>query len=262
VDAPGCVLKSLPPEQWIEAGEQAAQINPVNRPEVSFQASLGLELEPAQIALLTTKYWGWRFRELATSFLDGPSPELKRRILAHLNAWDCGIRFVESGGRGTVRISRGQGGYWSYLGTDVLLIPGDRPTMNLQGFMMSTPEAEFKRVVRHEAGHTLGFPHEHMRKDVIERLHPEKVYNYFLKVYGWGKRDVDQQVLTPLSERNLYATPPDETSVMCYQLPGSITRDGRPVAGGEDINGADRAFAQSIYPTFSWGQDEPNEKVG
>ena len=60
------------------------------------------------------------------------------------------------------RISRGSEGYWSYLGTDIRLIPRNRPTMNLQGFTMNTSESEYKRVVRHETGHTLGFPHEHI----------------------------------------------------------------------------------------------------
>ena len=63
-----------------------------------------------------------------------------------------------------MRISRGGGGYWSYLGTDVLLIPKNRQTINVQGFTMNTPESEYRRVVRHETGHSLGFPHEHMRE--------------------------------------------------------------------------------------------------
>jgi hypothetical protein len=33
-----------------------------------------------------------------------------------------------------------------------------------------------------------------------------------------------------------------------YQLPGSITRDGRPIIGGTDINRTDAAFAARIYP--------------
>ncbi len=35
---------------------------------------------------------------------------------------------------------------------------------------------------------------------------------------------------------------------MRYQLPGSITRDGRPIPGGADINATDYAFAGRIYP--------------
>lgn len=41
---------------------------------------------------------------------------------------------------------------------------GRKSGLRLQGFTMNTPESENKRVIRHEAGHTLGFPHEHMRK--------------------------------------------------------------------------------------------------
>jgi hypothetical protein len=35
---------------------------------------------------------------------------------------------------------------------------------------------------------------------------------------------------------------------MCYQIPGSITKDGKPIPGGKDINPTDFAFAASIYP--------------
>src|SRR5207248_2959407 len=105
---------------------------------------------------------------------------------------------------------------------------------NLQGFTMSTPESEYKRVVRHETGHTLGFPHEHMRRALVARIDPEKAYEYFERTQGWPRSVVDQQVLTPLDETSLMGTPADETSIMCYQLPGSITRDGRPIIGGLD----------------------------
>lgn len=50
------------------------------------------------------------------------------------------------GEKGDVRVSLVGDGYWSYLGTDVLLIPDGMPTMNLQGFSMSTPESEYKCV--------------------------------------------------------------------------------------------------------------------
>jgi hypothetical protein len=35
---------------------------------------------------------------------------------------------------------------------------------------------------------------------------------------------------------------------MCYQLPGAITRDGKPIRGGSDINQTDYAFAGRLYP--------------
>ena len=114
---------------------------------------------------------------------------------------------------------------------------------------MTTSEREFKRVIRHEAGHTLGFPHEHMRRQLIARLDREKTYEYFLRTQGWDRATVDAQVLTPLEERSIFGTlHADQDSIMCYQLPGSITRDGRPIRGGTDINRLDYAFCGSIYP--------------
>jgi hypothetical protein len=72
------------------------------------------------------------------------------------------------------------------------------------------------------------------------------------------KQTVDQQVLTRLDERTLMSTPPDQTSIMCYQLPGSITRDGRPILGGADINATDYLFAGRIYPNQGNGWPRPN----
>jgi hypothetical protein len=167
-----------------------------------------------------------------------------------MNAWTktASISFVATTGVGDVRISRGPGGYYSYLGTDILHIPRNRQTMNLQNFTMKTPESEYRRVVCHETGHTLGFPHEHMRKDLVARIDPAKAYQWFLQTYGWNKAMVDAQVLTPLDEASLMSTPADQTSIMCYQLPGLITKDGKPIIGGVDINQTDYAFAGKIYP--------------
>jgi len=56
-------------------------------------------------------------------------------------------------------------------------------------------------------------------------------------------------VLTPLAEASIMGTrESDPTSIMCYQIPGEITKDGKPIPGGRDINSTDFAFAASIYP--------------
>ena len=203
-----------------------------------------------QIAVLTQKYWGPATRRLTVSFLESTPTDLQNRILQHMNAWStrCGISFVLTNGAGDVRISRQGSGYWSYLGTDIKFIPANRPTMNLQAFTMNTPEGEYRRVVRHETGHTLGFPHEHMRKEIIDHIDHQKAYDYFWQTQRWDKPMVDAQVLTPLDPQSIYATSADQTSIMCYQLPGSITIDGKPILGGLDINETDYRFAATIYP--------------
>ena len=247
----GCRIMPVPPRLQQEAAAHATRINPVNAPlrEVA-GAGDGLPASPLSITLTTTKYWGPAPKTFTVSFLETTAADLRARIVSHLNAWaqTCGITFTETRGTGDVRISRGSGGYWSYLGTDIHLIPANRQTMNLQGFTMNTPDSEFHRVIRHEAGHTLGFPHEHMRKALVDRIDPQKAYAYFLRTQGWDKTTVDQQVLTTLDVTSLIGTEPDQDSIMCYQLPGEITRDGQPIRGGTDINDSDARFAGVIYP--------------
>ena len=247
-----CAPKNLPRRLLINAAKTAVKINPMNAPVFGPLAAVGAEaiMEPERISVIVSKYWGPTPRRLTVSFIDSTPADLRARIIAHMNAWtqtEC-ISFVETQRGGNVRISRGSGGYWSYLGTDILHIPSNRQTMNLQGFTMNTPESEYRRVVRHETGHTLGFPHEHMRKALVARIDPQKAYEYFLRTQGWDKQTVDQQVLTPLDENSLMGTPVDQDSIMCYQLPGSITKDGQPIKGGTDINQTDYVFAGRIYP--------------
>jgi hypothetical protein len=59
---------------------------------------------------------------------------------------------------------------------------------------------------------------------------------------------VRQQVLTPIEEASLLGTTADPKSIMCYQIPGSITKNGEPIVGGLDIDASDFAFSAKIYP--------------
>jgi hypothetical protein len=252
IETPTCTPKALPKKLWGLAAKTAVEINPVNAPMFGPLAEVAADfiLDPQRIAVLTAKYWGSSPRRLTVSFMESTPADLRSRIIAHMNAWmrTACIQFVATQGTGDVRISRGSGGYYSYLGTDILHIPRNRQTMNLEAFTMKTPESEFKRVIRHETGHTLGFPHEHMRRELVARIDPQKAYEYFRRTQGWDRQTVDQQVLTPLGENTIFGTPSDQTSIMCYQLPGSITRDGRAIVGGLDINATDYSFAGRIYP--------------
>lgn len=247
----GCRIMSVPPRLLAAAAELATRVNPVNAPLREFAVVGGaVPQDPQSLTLQTTKYWGPAPRTLTVAFMEATARDLRARIVGHMNAWAqyCGVSFTESASDPDVRISRGPGGYWSYLGTDIHLIPANHQTMNLQGFTMSTEDSEFYRVVRHETGHTLGFPHEHMRKELVDRIDPQKAYAYFLRTQGWDKKMVDQQVLTALAPGSIFGTEPDQDSIMCYQLPGAITKDGAPIRGGTDINDTDGRFAGRIYP--------------
>lgn len=248
--APSCVIKQLPKSKQQSAAKLAAEINPANAPpEASLSFALDAEVwQPAKLAVLTAKYWGAGGVKLGVKFLDSPSVSLRQKLLAHMNAWGqySNVAFAESAS-GEVRITRDEPGYWSYLGTDILQIDG--ATMCLQGFTEATPEAEFYRVVRHETGHTLGFPHEHLRRELVNRLHVAKTIAYFRTRYGWSEHDTRWNVLTPLEERSIMASEvTDQDSIMAYDLPASITKDGQPIRGGDDFSPVDKAFVATLYP--------------
>ena len=251
-----CTPKALPRNKIVEAAERARHINPVNHPPVERLMGVmrGFNPTPMRIAVLTSKYWGTAGVKLTVGFLDSLPADLRKHILLHMNAWSktANVTFTESRTDPQVRIARvggRDGGYWSYLGTDILGIADDEPTMNLEGFTMNTPESEFIRVVRHETGHTLGFPHEHMRRQLVNRIDRRKAIDYFRRTQRWTAEEVKQQVLTPIEERSLLGTrTADQSSIMCYQIPGAITKDGKPILGGKDIDAQDAGFAATIYP--------------
>jgi hypothetical protein len=250
-----CLPKRLPADQLVQAARTAMEINPMNGAPLQrlTRVMRGFDLTKERIAVVTTKYWGASGVRLTVGFLDNPPATLRKHILAHMNAWSKtgNVKFTETKGHAQVRIAREggeNGGYWSYVGTDILHIPNNQQTMNLEAFTMDTQESEFIRVVRHETGHTLGFPHEHMRRALVEKLDEQKTLEYFERTQGWSEDEVRAQVLTPIEEATLVATVADARSIMCYQIPGFLTKDGKPIVGGKDIDTSDYRFAGKIYP--------------
>lgn len=249
-----CLPKPLPKKLIISAAEKATEINPLNHPPINRLIGVVENFVPDKmsIAVMTKKYWGVKGVKLTVGFLDNPPADLRARILSHMNAWSktANVTFVQTQTDPQVRIARTPGdGYWSYLGTDILSIDKNEPTMNLESFTMQTPESEFHRVVRHETGHTLGSPHEHMRRELVKLIDVNKAIDFFGITQGWSPEMVKQQVLTPIEEGSLRGTAhADPNSIMCYQIPGQITKSGQPIIGGSDIDKSDFSFMALIYP--------------
>lgn len=255
-----CLPKMLPRNLWVSAARTATQINPVNHPPIDRLALVmpGFRAKPEHLAVMTTKYWHSGGVTLTVGFLDNPPIDLQKRILLHMNAWNktAKVKFTLTKTNPQVRIARVADGYWSYLGTDILSIPADQATMNLEAFSMETPDSEFHRVVRHETGHTMGFPHEHMRRELVDKIDPAKAIAFFEQTQGWDEAMVRAQVLTPIEDAILIGTVhADPNSIMCYQIPGSLTKDGKPIIGGKDIDKSDYQFAGKVYPKKSTAKE-------
>jgi len=249
-----CTPRMLTPQQASRANRRSLEVNPANIVTVEqiLPARRGV---PRRLAVSIANRWPLSGVRLTVQFLDGPEAALRRKILLHMNAWakTSNVQFAETSELGQVRILRSNEpkyeGYWSYVGTEILGIEDHEPTMNLEDFTLAVSEEEFTRVVRHEAGHTLGFEHEHMRSELVARIDERKAKAYFLRTQGWSAKETDAQVLTPLAKSSIYGTTEaDPQSVMCYEIPGSITRSGRAIVGGADITPKDYAFAAKVYP--------------
>jgi hypothetical protein len=250
--APICVPKLPPLSKWKDLAKQAQAIRPDNVPE-------GLDLEtldttPGKLALDIKLRWPKSGVSLSVGFLDTPPSELRRAILQRMNAWNrtANVLFRETNedaDNADVRIARQEGGgHWSWLGIDIQNHPGE-PTMNLDGFSIETPDSELDRVVCHETGHTLGFPHEHLRKEFVELLDEDKTIQYFMDSQGWSEADVRFQLLTPLEDGSILATArPDARSIMCYDIPAECTKNGVAIIGGTVIDASDFEFAGRVYP--------------
>jgi hypothetical protein len=56
-------------------------------------------------------------------------------------------------------------------------------------------------------------------------------------------------VLTPIEVSSLWGTThADPDSIMGYQLPGEITRDGAPTLGGTALDDSAYALIATVYP--------------
>jgi hypothetical protein len=87
-----------------------------------------------------------------------------------------------------------------------------------------------------------------MRRALVNKIDRRKAIAYFQRMDGWTGQETIDQVLTPIEEAAIRGTLADPKSIMCYQIPGEITKDGKPIAGGLDIDESDYQFAGQIYP--------------
>ncbi|MCU0302168.1 MAG: M12 family metallopeptidase [Candidatus Nanopelagicales bacterium] len=126
-------------------------------------------------------------------------------------------------------------GAWSYLGTDILQIPPDEPTMNL-GFLDGGTAG-------HEFGHAIGLAHEHQNPaGGIEWNEPVVIADLAGPPNFWDEAKVRHNVLEKYSHDQVRGTQFDGESIMLYFFPGSWVRSGVGTEANEVLSAMDKAF--------------------
>lgn len=195
---------------------------------------------------------------------NGPESEkdLVREAFDVWSAVGIGLQFEEvtSISEAEIRIGFLQSGRtWSYVGRDVIDIPGQfERTMNY-GWSIAD-DSRGVDVPVHEIGHTLGFPHEHQNPFSGIVWDEEAVYAYFAQ-QGWSRSDTDHNVLQKLLPAEVEGTDWDPNSIMHYGFPAGLIREPTEYQNGLTpmlgLTNSDRSEVKKFYPPL----EEPQYRV-
>jgi serralysin len=204
------------------------------------------------IFVLTQKRWK-PGRVLKVRFLDNPPQIVKQKIEQFARQWESVVNIKFSFGNAIdaeIRITCTLGiGSWSYLGTDALVIPPNKPTMNYGWFTETTPDTEYSRTVLHEFGHALGAGHEHQHPLAGIPWNRPVVYQYYQSTQGWSKADVDAQIFAKYNLNQLNASVYDKNSIMHYAIDKQLLLDPSFAVGWNTrLSLMDKSFMKLMYP--------------
>ncbi len=169
-----------------------------------------------------------------------------------------GLKFEEVSdiSEAEIRIGFLQGdGAWSYLGRDVIDIPGQgERTMNFGWDLQTDPRGVDVPV--HEIGHTLGFPHEHQNPFAGIVWNEESVYRYFGgPPNNWDRETTYYNVLRKLTTGEVQGSEWDSNSIMHYGFAAGLInqpeqyRNGLNPAGG--LSERDIQQVRLFYPPIT-----------
>lgn len=204
-------------------------------------------------ALLNAHKWV-AGQTILVRFLEG-DPKLRKRVEAVAKEWtapgmaNLTLQFVEQGDS-DIRIAFKQGnGSWSYLGTVALSIPQSQPTMNFGWLTSDSPDAELKRVVRHEFGHALGLIHEHQNPNQPIKWNRDAVIADLKgPPNNWDLATIENNMFKHYDPAALRATDVDPASIMMYPIPNAWTLDDFSVGLNTELSDKDKQLIREAYP--------------
>ena len=208
-------------------------------------------LRPGSGAEEKSKFWVTG-STINVAFLDG-NDELKEYVKELASQWTeaANIRFAYvTPTKSDIRVSFEQPGSWTYLGTDALVIPQNRPTLNLGTLKRVTNENERRRIVLEQFGHALGLIHEHQNPNGSIPWNWDAIY----KSAGgppmfWTRAEIDFNLRTPAHIDSPYRSKQfDPNSVMMHSFPPEWLREPLEISREGTLSPGDIAFVREIYP--------------
>ncbi len=196
-------------------------------------------------------------------FKDGPFRGVDSNmdlVRAGFKTWadlGIGIEFeeVDDINDGQVRIGFQRGdGAWSYVGRDVIDIPGRHErTMNFGWDLTQDPRGGGLDTPIHEIGHTLGFPHEHQNPFSGIVWDEEEVYRRFAGSPNfWPRERTFHNVLRKLERSAVEGSEWDPNSIMHYSFGSGLIVEPAQYRNGlrpeDGLSEADIAEVRKFYP--------------
>ena len=223
--------------------EDYAHKNIVKKPEDVVRLS--------RMAVERKKEWA-PGRVLTVSFMGG-NKTVKERLIEYAQVWseyaNIFFDFNHRQKMGDIRISfNTKDGSWSEVGTDLLAADKAAATMNFGWLTPTLNDEEFRQVVLHEFGHTLGCIHEHSRPDNGIPWDKPKVYTYYKQTDNWTPEEVDDQVFYKYNKNMIRGSKVDKKSIMMYAVPEELTLGRYSVGFNSELSKEDKAFIGKLYP--------------
>ncbi|MEM7132548.1 MAG: M12 family metallopeptidase [Chloroflexota bacterium] len=239
--------KRLPPHLREEANLLAMEEHPANMVLPDLDTD-----KPSDVEMAMDARKMWRpGRVLRIRFLDG-HPTVQQRLIEVANEWTQYANLTFNFGNhaeSELRITFGQPGSWSYIGTDAKLIAQDQPTMNFGWLKPESNQETYSQVVLHEFGHAIGCIHEHSTPDAGIQWNKQAVYNYYMgPPNNWSKDYVDLNIFDIYARGTTKHTQFDPESIMVYPIPKQFTLNGYEVAWRSRLSAMDKAFIGQVYP--------------
>lgn len=182
-----------------------------------------------------------------------PIDELRSRIINAAKQWEkyANLKFdiVNDNETADIRIKvTNSGSSWSYVGTDMKMIPQNQHNMEFGWFDHRTNIKEINRTTIHEFGHAIGCIHEHQNPSAGIPWDLDKLYAYYQRTQGWDRATTYHNVVKTYDKNSTNFSQTDPKSIMMYAIPNELTQGDYSVGWNSELSEMDKLFIETVYP--------------